>query len=156
MKCGLVFILLNILYLSNLSACFIKIRKKITQAMLLTKSNTGYFLGHSRASNSKKNSAILPEFKQDFMPVQVICNFHKDLGQVVCNFHKDPIKTKTAYAPDKVEYEGFYSTKGQITPESMFRSGQNSNLCKILCLSSLFSNFIKFQLKLSRLCSRQG
>ena len=42
---------------------------------------------HSSASNSKVNSAILPEFKliRDFMHVKIICNFHKD-----------PIKIKQA------------------------------------------------------------
>ena len=49
--------------------------------------------------NSKVNSPIMLEFKhvRDFMPVQVICNFHTD-----------PIKTKQAMRPDKVEYGGFW------------------------------------------------
>ena len=47
--------------------------------MLWKKSNMGYFW-HSRASNSKVNSLIVPEFGlvRDFMSVQVICKFHKD------------------------------------------------------------------------------
>ena len=48
--------------------------RTITQAMLWTKSN-----------NFRVTSAILLEFElvRDFIPVQVICNFHKD-----------PVKTK--------------------------------------------------------------
>ena len=36
---------------------------------------------HSRASNSKVDSRILPDFKlvQDFMPVLFICTFHNEL-----------------------------------------------------------------------------
>ena len=46
--------------------------------MLRTKLNMDFLA--PMASNSKSNSVILPEFElvQDFMPVQVICNFHKD------------------------------------------------------------------------------
>ena len=48
--------------------------------MLGTKFNVFCFL-HSRASNSKVNSLILPEFElvQDFMNAKVICNSHKDI-----------------------------------------------------------------------------
>ena len=62
------------------------------------------FFWHSRASNSKVNTQILPEFEldRDFMHVQVICNFHKD-----------QIKTKQAMfrtnmGPERV---------GQVTPK---------------------------------------
>ena len=53
---------------------------KITQAMLRTQPNMLCFFFHSRASNSRVNSAIWLEFQlvQYFMPVQVTCNFHKD------------------------------------------------------------------------------
>ena len=52
------------------------------------------FFWHARANNFKVNNVILPEFElvRNFIPVQVICKFHKD-----------PIKTKQTM-PDKVEY----------------------------------------------------
>ena len=75
---------------------------KITQAMLQTKKNVGFFW-HSRASYSEVNSPIVSEFERllDFMPVQVMCNFRKD-----------PIKTK-CYAPDKFKYGVCAALKGK-------------------------------------------
>ena len=128
--------LMNILYLSYLPA-----------SLILDKNYTGYTSDkveygffHSRASNSKVNSLILPEFKPvwDFMPVQV-----------TCKFHKDPIKTKQAMLLTRWN-TGFFGTKGQVTPKSIVQSGQNSNS------SVLSASFIKIPLKLKRLCSRKG
>ena len=76
----------------------------------LDKNYTGYtldkiecffFFWPRRASNSK---VILPEFElvQDFMHVQVICNFHKD-----------PIKAKQAMLWTR-RNTGFFGTKGQL------------------------------------------
>ena len=105
--------------------------------MLWTKSSfffllvfLGFFL-HSRASNSKVHSAILPEYEliRDFMPVPVICNFHED-----------PIKTNQAMLGTRLNM-GFFGIKGQVTPESMVRSGRNLNLFEILCLSMLSASF---------------
>ena len=45
---------------------------------------------------------------------------------------------------------GGFGTKGQVTQKSTVRSGRNSHLYEILCLSRLSASFIKFQLKLSR------
>ena len=96
---------------------------KITWVMLRTKSNVDFFW-HSRASNSKVNTQILPEFEldRDFMHVQVICNFHKD-----------QIKTKQAMfrtnmGPERV---------GQVTPKWIVRSVPQSNSSKILWVSLL-------------------
>ena len=78
---------------------------------------------HSRPIN------FLPEFElvQDFMPVQVICNFHKD-----------PIKTKQAMLWTR-------SNTGvvKVTPKSRVLSGQNLNSSKISCLSRLSARLIK-------------
>ena len=131
--------LLNILYLSYLSTSFIKKDWiKITQATLRTNSILA-----CRASNS---TVILPEFElvRDFMPVQDICNFHKD-----------PMKTKQAMIWTRWN-TGFLGTKGQVTPKSIVQSGWNSNSSEILCLSVLSKSFIKFQLKYSGLYSGQG
>ena len=53
---------------------------KTKKAMLETKVEQ-ILTWHARASNSKVNGAILLKFKfiWDFMTVQIICNFHKDL-----------------------------------------------------------------------------
>ena len=53
-------------------------------------------------------------------------------------------------------YMVFFDIKGQVNPESMIQSGRSSNLSEILCLSRLSATFIKFRLKLSRLCPEQG
>ena len=45
---------------------------------------------------------------------------------------------------------GFFCTKGQVTPKSIVRSGQNSNYSKVLCLSMLSASFIKIRLKLNK------
>ena len=50
---------------------------------------------------------------------------------------------------------GFFGTKGRVTPKSIIRSGRNSNLIEILCLSRLSARLIKIWLKQNRLCSRQ-
>ena len=53
---------------------------QITQAQLRKKSNM-FLFWHARESNSKVNKAILPELQpiRELKPVQVICNFQKDL-----------------------------------------------------------------------------
>ena len=105
-----------------------------------------FFFLHSWVSNSKVNNPILPEFVlvRDFMPVQVICSFHTEL-----------IKTKRAMLRTRFNM-GVFGTKGQVTPKSVVRSGRNSNSFQMLCMSRLSASFIKFRLKLSRLCSGQG
>ena len=77
------------------------------------------------ASNPTANCLICPgvELVRDLMPVQTICKF----------------------APDKIEY-GVFGTKGQVTPKSPVRSGLNSNLFEILCLSRLSASLIKIEL----------
>ena len=98
---------------------------------------------HSRGSNSKVNSPILPEPELfwDFMPVHVIRNFHKD-----------PIETKQAMLQVYV----FFSTKEQVTPKSIVLSSQSSNTFETLCMSRLSASLIKIQLTLNRLCPGQG
>ena len=124
-QCGPISNLSNILYLFYLSASFMKILNKITQAMFWTKFNV-VCCWHSRVSNSKVNSPILTKFEivRDFMPVHVICNFHKN----------PTIKTKQAILRTRSNMEVF-GTKGQITPKSIIRSGRNSNSSEIVCLS---------------------
>ena len=42
----------------------------------------------------------------------------------------------------------FFGTKGQVTPNSIVRSGRNSNSFEILCLSRLSASLMKIRLKL--------
>ena len=93
---------------------------------------------HSRVSNSKVNSPILPEF-------ELVLD---KAVQVIYNFHKDPIKTKQAMLRTKSNM----GTKGLVTPKAIVRSGRSSNSSEILCLSRLSTKFIKVQLKLNRIC----
>ena len=95
------------------------------------------------ASNSNMNSPILPEFEliQDFMPVQVICGFHKD-----------PVKTKQAVLGTRLNMEFFWHKRASnskvdilIWPE--FKFVQDYIPIQVIC---------KFQSKLSRLCSGKG
>ena len=81
---------------------------KIYTGYALYKLECGCFW-HSRAGNSKVNSPILPAFNlvQDFMPVQIICNFHKD-----------PMKTKQAMIRTWSNM-GVFGTKGQVIPNSI-------------------------------------
>ena len=83
--------------------------------MLRTKSKMFW---HTRASNSKVNSAILPEFEldQDFTPVQIICKFNKD-----------PIKSELAML-QKRSNKAFFVTKGQVTLKSIVRCGPKFEL----------------------------
>ena len=72
--------------------------------------------GTKRASNSKVNIPIWPEFElaRDCMPVQIICKSHKD-----------PIKNKKAMLRPRTNM-AFFSTQRQVTPKWIVRSGRNS------------------------------
>ena len=50
----------------------------------------------------------------------------------------------------------FFSTKGQVTPKSIVKSGRNSISFEILCLSRLSASLVNIQLKLNRLPLGQG
>ena len=94
------------------------------------------------------NSLSLPEIEHigDFVPVQVICKFHKV-----------SIKTKQAILRTRSNFVYLFNfwTKEQIPPKSIVRSDWNSNSSEILCLPMLSANFLKIRLKLKRLCSGQ-
>ena len=81
---------------------------------------------------------------RDFMPVQIICKFHKV-----------SIKTKQAMLRTRPNM-GFFGTKGQVNPKSTVRSGRHSNSSEISCLSRLSASLIKIRLKLNRLCAEQS
>ena len=80
------------------------------------------------------------------MPIQVICNCHKDLIKIKHSMVW--IRSYTGWAVG-----GGGGAKGQVTPKSISRSGWNSNLFEILCLFRLSASLIKIHLKLNRLCS---
>ena len=117
---------------------------------------------HTRAINTKTNIPIWTEFEyfRDFIHVKVLCNFHKYpiktnsnsnvkspfwpksktfrdfmVVQIFCKFHKDSIKLSSLCSGQGRIY--FFSTNGQVTPKSIFRSGRNSKPIEILCLSRL-------------------
>ena len=75
---------------------------------------------------------IQPEFElvQDFMPVLV-----------TSKFDEDPIKNEQASLEAPFSHyksmENFSDAQGQLTLQGVVRSGRNSKLCKILCMSPL-------------------
>ena len=84
----------------------------------------------SRANNSKVNNPIWPkfEFVRAFIPVLI-----------TWKFDKDPIKGDW----EKLETSFFFTVEGQATPKWLVRYDQDSNLSKILCLSSFPVSLMK-------------
>ena len=87
---------------------------------------------HSRASNSKMSGLIWPKIELDraFMPVLVTSNFDDN------SIKNEQASMETAFSHYK-SMGNFLEAQGQLTPYSVVRSGQNSNLFEILCMSSL-------------------
>ena len=60
---------------------------------------------------------------------------------VTSNFDDDSIKNEWASMKSQFSHYKsmgkFLDAQGQLTPQSVVRSGRNSNSCKILCMSSL-------------------
>ena len=60
---------------------------------------------------------------------------------VTSNFDDDSIKNQQASMETPLSYYksmgNFLDAQGQLTPQSVVRSGQNSNSFEILCMSSL-------------------
>ena len=87
---------------------------------------------HSRTSKSKMSGLIRPKIELNwaFMPVLV-----------TSNFDDDSIKSYWASMEKQFSYYksmgNFLNVQGQLTPKSVVRSGRNSNLSEILCVSSL-------------------
>ena len=94
---------------------------------------------HSRASNSKRNSPIWPEFEivRDFMPVLL-----------TCKLAEDPFKTKGAIMSTTF----FSGAQGQVTPKSMDRCGRNSNSSEILWLPWLPASLMTIRSKWGCYC----
>ena len=70
------------------------------------------------------------ELNQAFMPVLVTSNFDDD------SIKNERASMETAFSHYK-SMGIFLDAQGQLTPQSVVRSGRNSNLSKILCMSSL-------------------
>ena len=87
---------------------------------------------HWRESNSKMSGLIWPKFKCDqaLMPVLVISNFDDD------SIENERASMETPFFHYKPMGD-FLDVQGQLTPQSVVRSGRNSNLFKILCMYSL-------------------
>ena len=104
------------------------------------------FSRRSRAANSEVSSGILPKFEliQAFIVVLV-----------TCKNEEDPIKNEGARALTRFsQYKsmGFSSdAQGQLTPQSLVESGQNSNSFGILWLSSLPASMKKIRSKMKAL-----
>ena len=86
----------------------------------------------SRASNSKISGLIRPKFRlvQAFMPVLVTSNFNDD------SVKNELASMETPFSHHK-SIGNFLDAQGQLTPQSVVQSGQNSNLSEILCMPSL-------------------
>ena len=87
------------------------------------------------ACTAKVNSPLWPILKYlwDFMPAQVICIFHRD-----------PIKNVRIMSWT-MSSMAFFNNQGQITPNRLVRSGQNSNLSETLCLYRLSASLTKIR-----------
>ena len=99
----------------------------------------------SRAANSAVHSLIAPNFKlvRAFMVVLI-----------TCKNEEDPIKNEGARVFTTLNIN-FSDAQGQITPESMVVSGENSNSSDLSCMSSLPARMKMIQLKMKELeCSQ--
>ena len=92
---------------------------KIKTGFCITKMPYKEFFWHSMALNCEVSSLMQLKFELywDFMPVLVVSKFEEDVIENEPNF--------------------FSTTKGNVTKKRLIRSGRNSNLSEILCLSSL-------------------
>ena len=87
---------------------------------------------HSRASNSKVSSLIWPEIilVRAFMPVLVTSNFDD------YSIKNERASMETPFSHYK-SMGNFLDAQGQLTSQSVVRSGRNSNSSEILCMSLL-------------------
>ena len=69
---------------------------------------------------------------------------------VTCKNVEDPIKNEYARVLTSL-YIDFSDAQGQLTPQSLVESRQNSNSSKLLCLSLLSTIMKKIQSKLNAL-----
>ena len=72
------------------------------------------------------------------------------LSSLTCKNEDDPIKTEGTRVLTRL-YFNFSDTQGQLTPQSLVESGQNSNSCELLWLSLLLAKMKKIQLKMKAL-----
>ena len=73
---------------------------------------------------------------------------------VTCKYEEDPIKNRGARV-DTTLYVNFSDTQGQVTLESVVVSGQNLNLSKLSCMSSLPARMRMIESKMKELeCSQ--
>ena len=69
---------------------------------------------------------------------------------LTCKNKEDPIKNEAARVLTRL-YIDFSHTQGQLTLQSMVKSGQNSNSSKLLWLSSLPAIMKKIRSKMKKL-----
>ena len=80
------------------------------------------------------------ELDQAFMPVLVTSNFDDDL------IKNEQASMETPFSHCRF-MGNFLDAQGQLTPQSVVRSGRNSNLSEILCMSSLPASIKRIGLK---------
>ena len=118
---------------------------KITQAVLRTKSNMGFF-----------------DAQEQMTPKWIVRScWNSNLSKMLCLSRLSAVFLKIQWKLNMLcsgqgQMWGFFGTKRQVTPKSVVQYVQNSNSFEILCLFRLTACWIKLQLKLSRLCSGQG
>ena len=66
---------------------------------------------------------------------------------ITCKNEEDPIKNEGARVFTTL-YLNFSEAQGQVTPQSLVKSGRNSNSSKLLWLSSLPARMKKIQSKM--------
>ena len=105
----------------------------------------GIFSRRSRVSNSAVLGPIWPNFElvRDVMDVLI-----------TCLYEEDPIKNRGARVFTAL-YINFSEAQGQITPQSLVRSGQISNSSEMLWMFSLPASIKKIRSKMKELeCSQ--
>ena len=101
----------------------------------------GIFFKRSRAAYSAVHGRIVPNFKL-IRDVMVILH--------TCNNEEDPIKNEGARVLTRL-YVIFSDAQGQITQQSAVKFFRNSNLFKLLWLSSLPATMKKIKSKTKEL-----
>ena len=89
---------------------------------------------------------IWPNFELIQAPIHVL---------IICKYEKDPIKNNgenvmTSFSPLK-SMGVFAYAKGQLTPQSLVRSGRISNSSEMLCMFSLPASMKKIRSKMKAL-----
>ena len=100
-----------------------------------------HFFRRSRAGNSVISDWIWPNFKliQALMYVIITCKYQKDL------IKKKLSKSGNTVFPIISLCGFFLDTQGQLTLQSVVRSGQISNFFELSCMSSLPVSMKKYE-----------